>query len=202
MAIFIDLTGNKYNRLTVIRRLDNKKRATIWLCRCDCGNRVDVFAQHLKNGHTKSCGCFKIEKVTKYGHTTHKTKSKIYGKWVDMHQRCNNSNHKHYKSYGGRGITVCERWSKFENFLEDMGIPKNKDELDRVDVDSNYEPNNCKWSTRREQCRNKRNTLYVNYKGESIKLISLAEKYNIQYHRLYNRVVRQSMSIDNALSLN
>jgi len=158
----LNLKGKRFGRLTVIKQANVRiHKKIVWLCECECGNTKAVLGTRLKKGYTKSCGCIQKEVVkslmTKHGHTIgHKTNT--YRAWSSMHQRCNNPNDISYKYYGGRGITICERWNSFEDFLEDMGeVPKGLT-LDRKDNDKNYGPANCSWATRAKQTQNSRRT--------------------------------------------
>lgn len=160
MSTFIDLTGKIFGRLTVLKRIGSSgdKRA-IWLCLCKCGNKKEVIGKLLRNSHVRSCGClFKEGKNNlKHGHKRGK-QSKTYTCWCNMVARCTNPKYTQYKDYGGRGITICKQWLKFENFLEDIGeIPKGLT-LDRINNNENYSPKNCKLSTMKEQCNNRRNS--------------------------------------------
>lgn len=153
--------GNKYNRLTVIGEVEKQSRKRYLKCVCDCGQQTVVRSDKLKSGHTKSCGCLQRERVrdalskTK---THGMTNSGEYYIWCGMKSRCFNENNKSYKYYGGRGITVCDRWrDSFENFYEDMGPrPSSIHQIDRINNDGNYEPGNCKWRTPSENCLNRR----------------------------------------------
>ncbi len=128
MSKFIDLTGKKFGRLVVLKKVDNDKwGAHQWLCKCDCGEEKIIRGSSLKSGHTKSCGCLQQEKAaiscrkrTAHGHAG-QNRSQIYQSWIGMHRRCTDPNDINYHNYGGRGIKVCDPWMKFENFLEDMG---------------------------------------------------------------------------------
>lgn len=168
MAKLIDLAGQKFGRLTVISYARKDKEGNIlWNCLCDCGNTKIILRNNLKSGHTQSCGCYKIEVVTNHGHAKSGNKSPTYHSWCGVITRCINPNHKNYMDYGGRGITVCERWShSFKNFLEDMGERPKGMSIDRINNDGNYYKENCKWSTITEQNRNMRNNVRLTFNGK------------------------------------
>ena len=162
-----NLVGHRFNRLVVVADGGRcKKQNVLWLCRCDCGGETRAFAYDLRAGKVKSCGCYNrdIGKNIKHGHARKGVKrDPLYSVWASMLQRCSNPSGKTWQHYGLRGITVCERWRKsFENFLEDMGErPSPEHSIDRIDVNGNYEPSNCRWATRDEQSLNKRSTVLV-----------------------------------------
>lgn len=160
----INLTGHRFGRLVVISEAPHGPKSTIWLCRCDCGQSTFIKMGNLVSGNTKSCGCLMKELSGARGKvqfTTHgMSKSREFTSWRGMIKRCTNPNNDHYKNYGGRGITVCERWlHSFEDFYEDMGIRPFGMTLDRKDTNGNYCKDNCKWSTPKEQANNRRNRI-------------------------------------------
>lgn len=149
-----NLIGKKFGRWFVVSKTGIRKGKSLWKCVCSCGNVVDVFGVSLTHGTSKSCGCNRDYQHKKHG----KYKTDEYRIWRGIINRCDNKNGPAYQNYGGRGIKVCERWkSNFENFLSDMGNrPSKKHSIDRIDVEGNYDPNNCRWATYTEQARNTR----------------------------------------------
>lgn len=189
----IDIIGIKYHFLTVIRRVRRIPNRTEWLCKCDCGNEKIIDGVHLKSGHSKSCGCYqkKIASTanSRHGFTRYNKIPTEYRIWSNMKKRCTSNKHKYFYNYGGRGIKICERWSKFENFLNDMGERPSKDHsIDRIDNDGNYEPNNCRWSTRKEQARNRRNNINISYKGRTKILLDWCTELNMNYRLVKDRI--------------
>lgn len=163
MTRALDLVGQKFCRLTVLERVENDKHGkSMWLCVCDCGNQTIVNGSALKKGNTKACGCLNEEmtrtRALKHGHSQNGKVSSEYTAWYCMIQRCDNPKNKDYAHYGGRGITVCERWgNSFENFYRDMGDkPSPRHSIDRIDNSKGYSPDNCIWATKAQQARNRR----------------------------------------------
>jgi hypothetical protein len=158
MGRLIDLTGERFGRLVVLALCSERSRwrKAIWLCRCDCGAECIVVGKELRSGRSRSCGCFRREvsrkRMTTHGHS----RTRVYRCWCAMLQRCFYPNGQAYSRYGGRGITVCERWRNFVNFLADMGEPPRGKSLDRIDNDKGYSPENCRWATHAQQNLNRR----------------------------------------------
>lgn len=186
----IDLVGQRFGKLLVLKLYDiNKWRNSVWLCRCDCGQIKTIQHSHLKSGAIVSCGCFNMEKSLKHGHAKNGKSSKIYMAWDAMHQRCTNSKTENFNRYGGRGIRVCVRWKKFENFLKDMGEPPTQQHsINRIDNDGNYCKSNCEWALPKRQARNKRNNRLITYGGKTQCLIEWAEEFNIHERTIAYRL--------------
>lgn len=146
--------GNIFGRWKTLKQVSGQS----WLCVCSCGTQKKVNSSNLKSGRSRSCGCLKIEKAfqpLKHGHCHANHSSRTYNSWASMWQRCRNFNEPTYNYYGGRGITVDERWNDFKNFLADMGERPLKHTLDRIDPDGHYTPSNCRWATPSEQTLNR-----------------------------------------------
>jgi len=176
----INLAGQRFERLTVISRAENDKAGQVrWNCECDCGNKTTVRGYSLLNGYTKSCGCLNKER-SRSAQFVHGMKgTPTYKSWADMKSRCLNKNIPTYKHYGGRGIIICDRWMTFENFYEDMGDRPNDLTLERVDNNKGYSPENCRWATRKEQNRNRRNNVMIKYNGKEQCMKDWAEELGI-----------------------
>lgn len=181
MSKGLELLGMKFNRLTVIDqvRLENQQQRH-WLCRCDCGTEKVVGAKELTKGSIKSCGCYNTEVrsiLTTKRNTTHgQAKTPLYNLWRGIRNRCELKTHKRYADYGGRGISVCDRWHDFLKFKEDMGEKPKGLSLERIDNDGDYTPENCKWGTVLEQNHNKRNNVMCRLSTSEICCLAEASK--------------------------
>lgn len=196
-----DITGFRYGSLTIIKCLgSDKNRAKIWLCFCDCGNETISTGKALRSGKKLSCGCLKRDAINK-AHITHgMTKSNEYAIWKGILARTLNPNNKSYIHYGGRGITVCEQWKKFENFYSDMGKkPSPSHSIDRIDVNGNYEPSNCRWVRPIEQQNNRRNNCNVFCFGETKTKAQWAKHVGIDRTTIDSRI-RMGWTIEQALT--
>lgn len=202
--------GDTLNRWTIVSFVGTRPRGPksdytyrIWKCKCSCGNEKEVLEPTLLNGRSKSCGCYGKQqwKVInkKHGETSDKKPSVEYRTWTAMLTRCRNINCNNYKDYGARGISVCESWNKFENFLQDMGRrPSNNHSLNKIDNNGMYCKENCEWALFPIQAANKRNTRYVTYNGKEIAVCLLAREYNIS-NQLLSARLKRGWSIHEAL---
>jgi hypothetical protein len=181
----LDLIGQTFNRLTVISEAETKNNFSYWNCICECGKETTVLGSSLKNGNTKSCGCLKKETHTKHGMHL----NELYPIWNSMKSRCLNQDAHDYKNYGARGITVCQRWLDIHNFIEDMGErPSKYHSIDRIDVNGNYEPSNCRWATPKEQSNNTRSNRYITFEGRTQTLTQWSEELGINSEALNSRL--------------
>lgn len=190
MPVLIDLRGMRFGRLVVTRRVSGANSRPRWECFCDCGQECHVDGRSLRGGRQRSCGCLRRE-ASSSAQTTHGlSKSAEFKAWCAIKQRCGNPKTRNFHCYGGRGITVCDRWlHSFETFLEDMGPrPSPKHSIDRRDNDGPYAPGNCRWATRVQQNRNKRNNRRVTIGGETLTVIEWCERSGLQSHVIRNRL--------------
>lgn len=192
------LIGKRFGRLKVVAFLGIKNRKRYWMCKCDCGNEKEVYTAYLNNGKTRSCGCLLAE-IRKVSGTKHgMANTKTYSSWSCMIQRCTNPKHKGYKRYGGRGIKVCDAWLDFNEFYKDMGERPAGCTLDRIDVNGNYEKENCRWADNKTQHGNKTNSFKITYNVETHTLSEWARILGIPRNTLNNRLKRGKWSIEEA----
>lgn len=205
-----DLTGQKFGRWTVIDRASDLITAsgnhfTRWNCICDCGTKKEVNANSLLSGRSTSCGCYSKEvskKVMSNNFKTHgDSKTRLYKIWAGMKKRCNNVNALNYDDYGGRGIEICDEWCDYNSFKEWAIKNEYNDSLsiDRIDVNGNYEPQNCRWVNNKGQANNRRTSVYITYNGETHTIAEWAQKLNMNYKKLHHRLSR-GWSIERAFS--
>jgi hypothetical protein len=165
------MIGQQVNYLTIVEDIGRTSNGTIiYRCICKCGNETKANSNSLRTGNIKSCGCYAIENAKKLFTTHGMRKTRIYSIWCNMISRCCNENSPSYKRYGSRGITVCEEWiASFEKFYEDMSDGYRDDlSLEREDNNGNYNKNNCKWATKKEQARNRRSNVLVTINGRTM----------------------------------
>lgn len=206
MGKILDLTGQKFGRLEVLQFVEIKNHHSYWLCKCNCGNFTQVTNSQLKSGKTKSCGCLRKEiakQNAKKLKTTHNlTNTRLYNVWRSMKKRCYLKTHKAYKDYGCRGIKVCEEWKNdfmsFYNWAIKNGYQENLT-LDRIDVNGDYESNNCRWVNWKTQQNNRRDNIHIQYNGENKTIYEWANMFNIKYYTLWWRI-KNGWSIEDALT--
>jgi hypothetical protein len=190
----IDLTGQRFGLLTVLHETARRGRyKRYWQCRCDCGNVLAVAQSSLCESRQTACGCQK----TSHNHTG----TRVYKIWDGMKQRCGNPNDPMYPRYGGRGVTICERWLDFSNFLADMGEPpSSRHSIDRIDNNAGYFPANCRWATSKEQARNRHGNLLLTFKEQTRTLSEWGELTGIPPSQLSKRIKRLGWSVEKALT--
>ena len=213
MCKFDNIAGKKFGKLLVIERAADKvslrgTHTTMWRCKCDCGNYVVVKRRSLLSGATKSCGCYNKEKSTKHG--VFAKNPRFYNIWRGMIRRCLCKNAENYPRYGGKGITVCERWLKVENFFEDMfesyerhcAVYGSKETtIDRINSKGNYEPSNCKWSTKTEQSNNRKSCIKITINNETKTLKQWCKELNLKYNTVYMRIKKYNFTVEEALNI-
>jgi len=210
---FVNLTGQRFLLLKVVKYVGQKNVGSIkmsnWECACDCGRTVLVTTNKLRTGHTRSCGCIirKGHPVDKqdtskrvHSATTHgMTGTKQYLTWAAMIQRCTNEKCRKYPLYGGRGISVCDRWMVFENFIADMPPRPDGDfTIDRIDNSLGYFPGNCRWATAKQQARNRRSNVILEVNGRSQTIAAWSEETGISHMTITQRM-KYGWSVDSAV---
>lgn len=201
MSKLIDITGNKYNMLTVLGRVENDKNGqSRWECICECGNKTIVKGANLKNGAVKSCGCLVHRPALNKKHGESNTP--LYRMWTSMIYRCDNPKYIAYKYYGARGIRVCDEWHDYETFKKWVNETKTDDSytIERIDVNGDYGPDNCKWIPMSEQANNRRSNIVIDYNGEEHTLMQWCKKLNLNYKNVHNRMYKLGWSFEKAIS--
>lgn len=202
MAKMLDLTGKRFGRLTVIC-LDHKENGYyFWECKCDCGNSKIVKTSLLRNGHTQSCGCKLVEHAKNMVYKHGLSNTDLYSVYRSMISRCYDKNHRFYKNYGGRGITICNEWLNNFKLFYDWALANGYRKglsIDRIDNNKGYFPNNCRWATQKEQMNNIRNNKIYTYNGKTQTVSQWAEELGWGRTTLDNRL-RAGWSFEKAVS--
>lgn len=202
MKTTIDLVGQKFGHLTVIKYFGKtKSRKILWECKCDCGNpnTTIVTGSNLKTGNTISCGCIRKQRLLNSVTKHNERHTKLYGVWCSMKSRCQNPNNASYKNYGGRGICVCEEWQNYTNFMQwskESGYKENLS-IDRIDVNGNYEPFNCRWVDMKTQANNTRQNKYVLYNNKNLTVTQWEEETK----NPVGQRLKQGLSVEQAITL-
>lgn len=198
-----DITGKKFNRLTVLKFVPDSTKYSFWLCKCDCGSELTIQLTSITSGQVKSCGCLKKEvdkRSRSHGHAGTKTRTATYSSWAAMMDRCEWGGHKiMYSRYGAKGIRVWPGWFRFEDFLKDMGERPSGTSIDRIDNTKGYFPGNCRWATRAEQAMNRSTTVKVLHEGKVWKVKDLIQKLGLKHSAIRARAQRRQN--DYALAL-
>lgn len=194
----LEMLGKKFGRLLVVAEAGKKSDVFYWRCICDCGRTTTSNGSSLRAGRTLSCGCARADGNRRHGLTG----TPIYNVWLNMKARCYRKSNEAYKNYGGRGIVVCDRWrNSFEAFFSDMGdVPAKGYEIDRIDNNGNYEPDNCKWATVVEQSKNRRTNIKISFNGKEQCVTDWAREIGIGTCVLHQRLFRYKWSIERALT--
>lgn len=190
-----DLTDQQFGRLNAIRRKavigkDGRSR-TAWECVCDCGNLTTVLQDNLVSGKIQSCGCLLNEISHNKNTTHHESSTKLYGVWLSMRRRCDTASVPAYQHYGGRGIRVCDAWDNSYESFRDWALSTGYSDtltLDRIDVNGNYEPSNCRWVDRKCQANNRRTCRYITWRGETHTLMEWCEQLGLSYKKMHQRL--------------
>lgn len=190
----IDLIGNRFGRLVVVEAAQSRHGSAMWICKCDCGNITrPVFGRDLRIGKVQSCGCLHKELLSRQMKKHGETKTRLHRIWQNMKRRCDTPSVECYGLYGGRGIKVCEEWLHDYTAFRDWALANGYEDhltIDRIDVNGNYEPSNCRWATVREQTNNLRKNVVVAIDGESHTLAEWSNISGIKYHTIYQRYLR------------
>jgi hypothetical protein len=207
-----EILGTRFGRLVVVGFQKKKppNRGWSWVCRCDCGNTHIASPNDIRNGKIKSCGCYHREaskkRAQKFENDVYSNK-RLYSIYNGIKKRCYSCNEPRYRDYGARGIIMCDIWIDkecgFDNFVtwsNANGYDDTKS-IDRIDVNGNYEPSNCRWISMKEQNLNKRCTKWVDYNGEHIQLKILCDRYKLKYDAIHNRIYNLGWSVNDAIEI-
>jgi hypothetical protein len=196
------MIGLRFGRLVVLSlSLEAGKRHKKWACVCDCGTHKSVRGSHLKSGASQSCGCLSVEISTQRLTTHNLSYSPTHVSWASMKQRCSSSKGMGWKNYASKGITVCDRWMSFENFLSDMGVrPSKAHSIDRIDGAKGYNKDNCRWATAKEQSRNRNIIVLLTHQGKTQRMVEWAEQIGISAVTIRARIQRYGWSVERALT--
>lgn len=191
----LSLIGVTFGQWTVVERAPNNRfGTTMWRCRCTCGVERVLRGTSLRQGDSASCGCTSNDRIsaanTTHGHASGPSKSPTYQTWMGMLQRCKVPQNANFADYGGRGITVCDRWTSFESFLEDMGERPTGTSIERRDNAGHYEPSNCYWATKFQQANNRRSNRLIEHAGRSQTVSEWAKEAGITPQCLFKRLGR------------
>ena len=194
---FVDLTGKQFGLWTVIRQAEPKADSSgreyeMWTCRCSCEKHTekDIYVQHLIHGNSKSCGCL-LKKAGDRFRTHGKTETRLYNIWSCMKRRCNSSKNPAYPRYGGRGISVCEEWARDFSVFEEWAMNNGYSDqltIDRIDVNGNYEPSNCRWATYKEQANNTRANRIIHVDGKALTAPQWSELFGVPAYQILFRI--------------
>jgi len=191
-----DITGMRFGRLIVIKFSHTHKQKSYFFCQCDCLNNIVILGASLINGGTRSCGCYRKEKMTKHG----MYKTKTFLTWKGMSARCNSNVPQAYKNYKGKGIKVCDRWLEFKNFYEDMGEKPEGLTIERINSNKNYEKSNCKWGTMGEQARNRDGNRYIEFNGKNQTIMDWANDLGVSWNCIKSRIDIYHWPVEKALT--
>ena len=198
-----DLIGKRFGKLVVLCICDQRQSGHIVAhCICDCGNEKDVMISSLRNGRTKSCGCFRREYVIGKNTTHGLSGTRLYSIWCDMHKRCEKPSNKRYENYGGRGITVCSDWQTFQPFYDwamKSGYQPSLS-IDRINVDREYSPKNCRWATSVEQQNNTTRNKYIQFRGKTMTQAQWARETGISQGVIKDRLNKLNWGVEQALT--
>lgn len=203
-----NLIGQRFGRLVVIKHEGSyispkNSKSTKWLCKCDCGKEIVAIGKNLRKGKTKSCGCLwhELSKMGSFGKKHSLSKTRLYRTWNAIKRRCNEKRYRAYMQYGGRGIKICDEWLQdFMNFYNWAMANGYREDLtiDRINVNGNYEPNNCRWITIQEQANNRRTNIQIQYKGQKKTLKEWCKILNLKYPTILYRIRKAHYTIEQA----